>query len=367
MDRHAIRVVTRREIRERLRDRGYLLTTLALAGGLTALALALALGGASRDRFAVAALDPASSRIVAAAREQAPLFGVTIDARRVSGSAQARRMLSAGDLDAVVAGGRRVLAEDAVDPTLRGLLATGRGARDAPRLREVALVASGRAEAKRLALVVLPLLFVLIYLPAYFAAASVAEEKSSRVVEILLSSVHPRELLAGKILGLGLLGFAQVALAIVAGLGVATAAGFVELSGEVVALAACALACFVAGFLVYGCLFAVAGAVVSRQEDLQYAALAPTLILFAAFAAVSAQTSSAGSATAGWLALLPPTAPLMLPLRVGAGAASATEIALAVAINATLVAALLWAAGRLYAGSVLRFGGRVRLRDAWNG
>ena len=368
MDRHAVEVVARREMSQRLRDRGYLLTTLALVGGLTALAIALALGGAAQERYAVGSLDGPSARVVGAARAQAPLFGVRITARSVADRRQARRLLASRELDAVVAAGARVIAEDRLDATLLGLLEIGTQVeRPTPRLQPERLVSAGRAEAKELALVALPLLFVLIYLPAYFTAASVVEEKASRVVEILLSSLRAQELLAGKVLGIGLLGLAQVALAIVIGLGVAAAAGFVALGGEVLALAGAVMVCFVVGYLVYACMFAVAGATVARQDDLQYSALVPTVILFLAFVAVSSHTASADSAAARVLALLPPTAPLMVPLRVGAGVAATWELCLGAALNAAAVAAMLRGAGRLYAGSVLRFGGRVGLRDAWNG
>ena len=368
MDGHAVRVVARREINQRVRDRGYLLTTLALVGGLTLLALALGLGGAAKERYSVGSLDQVSARVVDAARAQAPLFGVRITARSLADRAQARRLLSTGELDAVVDDGTRVIAEDVPAATLRGLLDTGEEAAHPQRRLEVErLVTAGRAESKVLALIALPLLFVLIYLPAYFTAASVVEEKASRVVEILLSSVRPQELLSGKVLGIGMLGLAQVGLAMVLGLGVGAAAGFVTLAGEVFVLAAAVLVSFVVGFLVYAGMFAVAGAVVARPDDLQYSALVPTVVLFVAFVAVSSQRASADSGLASVLAFLPPTAPLMVPLRVGAGAAAAWELALAVILNAGAVAAMLGAARRLYAGSILRFDGRVGLRDAWSG
>ena len=107
MDRDAVRVMTMREIRQRLRDRGYLLTTLALVGGLTVLAMAVALGESSTDRYAVGSLDRASARVVAAAGERAPLFGVELAGRVVPDAATAERLLATGELDAGVLGVRR--------------------------------------------------------------------------------------------------------------------------------------------------------------------------------------------------------------------------------------------------------------------
>ena len=103
----------------------------------------------------------------------------------------------------------------------------------------------------------------------YFVAMGVVEEKSSRVVELLLSTLRPRHLLAGKILGLGLLGLGQLLLLAVLGLAVAGLGGALDVNGDVMVAAALALVWFVVGYAFYAAAFACAASLVSRQEDLQ--------------------------------------------------------------------------------------------------
>ena len=104
-----------------------------------------------------------------------------------------------------------------------------------------------------------------------WVATGVVEEKTSRVIEVLLATVKPGHLLAGKIIGLGLLGFAQILVVTAVGLGAAAAAGAIELDGDVLTAALLALAWFVLGYAFYACAYACAGALVPRQEELQSA------------------------------------------------------------------------------------------------
>jgi ABC-2 type transport system permease protein len=372
----AIRVVAIREVRQRLRDRGFLLTTAFL---LVAVALpGIFAGGSSgeAEQYAVGSLDDGSAALVEVAGQQDELFGAEVETRNVDDRDQAERLVEAGDLDVVVADGRDLIVEDGIDDGLRSLLESSNaveraGGQDAPpeaeRLQLAPLLSEGQADAAGLAALAAILLFALIYLTSYFVASGVVEEKASRVVEVILSSVQPRELLAGKVAGMGVLGVGQVVLVLALGLVVGAGTGFIAVSAETVALVIAVLGGFVLGFLLYGCLFAVAGAVVSRQEDLQYSVLVPTVGLFIAFFAVNSQAGEAGSGLARLLTLLPPTAPFMLPVRVGAGEAAAWEIVAGVLLTLVAIAALVAVAGRLYAGSVLRFGGRVSLGDAWRG
>ena len=103
----------------------------------------------------------------------------------------------------------------------------------------------------------------------FWVAMGVVEEKSSRVVEVLLAAIPPRALIAGKIIGLGLLGLAQFALLGVVGLAIAAATGAIELDSTKVGILAIVLVWFLLGFALYAGLFAMAGVLVSRQEDVQ--------------------------------------------------------------------------------------------------
>lgn len=372
----AVRVVAVREIRQRLRDRGFLLTTAFLLAAVALPGIFAGGSGGEVEQYAVGSLDEQSAALAEVAGQQDELFAAEVEVRSVDDRDQAERLLEAGDLDVVVADGRELIVEDGIDDSLRSLLessavAERAGEADPPpegeRLQLAPLLSEAQADATGLAALSALLLFLLIYLPSYFVASGVVEEKASRVVEVILSSVRPRELLAGKVAGMGVLGFGQVVLVLALGLVVGAGSGFIAVSAEMVALVLAVLGGFVLGFCLYGCLFAVAGAVVSRQEDLQYSVLVPTVALFAAFFAVNSQAGEAGSGLARLLTLLPPTAPFMLPLRIGAGEAAAWEVVAGVLLTLAAIAALVVFAGRLYAGSVLRFGGRVSLSEAWRG
>jgi ABC-2 type transport system permease protein len=199
----------------------------------------------------------------------------------------------------------------------------------------------------------------------YFVAMGVVEEKSSRVVELILSTLRPRHLLAGKILGLGLLGFGQLLLIAIVGLGLGAAGGALEIDGDVLVAAALALAWFVVGYAFYAAAFACAASLVSRQEDLQSVISPLSMVLMVGFFVSFAVLSDPDGTLATVVSFIPPFAPMTMPPRIALGEASTIEIvgALAVTIGATLL--LIPLAARIYRGGVLRMGGAIKLRDAW--
>lgn len=113
----------------------------------------------------------------------------------------------------------------------------------------------------------------------------------------------------------------------------------------------------------YGAAFAVAGALVSRQEDLQHSQTPISTCLFLAYAATFAVASNLES-TATVLSMIPPMAPMPMPVRIAAGAASPLEVALSVLLSLAAIVFLVRFAARVYERAVLRFGARVKLREA---
>src|SRR5699024_4295296 len=126
-------------------------------------------------------------------------------------------------------------------------------------------------------------LYSLLILFGQFVAQGVVEEKASRVVELLLATMKPWQLLAGKILGLGLLGFVQILLFAVVCVTGALALDIVDIPGELVTSAISVVLWFVLAYALYAAVFAVAGSLVSRQEDLGTVLMPTTLVLVAAF------------------------------------------------------------------------------------
>jgi len=116
---------------------------------------------------------------------------------------------------------------------------------------------------------------------------------------------------------------------------------------------------FIFGFVLYSTLFALAGSCVSRQEDAQGAA-APISILFtAAYLAVFALGSSPESTVTRVVSILPPFAPLLMPLRIAVGAASVVEIAVAAVLLVAATVGMLRLAGAVYGGTLLHRGSRL--------
>ena len=165
------------------------------------------------------------------------------------------------------------------------------------------------------------LLFVSVSTFGGFVLTGVVEEKTSAVVEVLLARVPAHILLAGKVLGIGVVALVQLVVAVAAGV-VALAISGVVVPSEVWLSLPTTLVWFTAGFALYSTLFALAGSFVSRQEDAQAAAAPITMCFMAAYLLVFTAGASPDSTLAQVLSLLPPFAPLLMPLRIASGAAS---------------------------------------------
>jgi ABC-2 type transport system permease protein len=198
-----------------------------------------------------------------------------------------------------------------------------------------------------------------------WVATGVIEEKSSRVVEILLSTIRARQLLAGKIAGIGVLGLLQLTLIAAYGIVLASATGALDLPAQALGTAALAIGWFVLGFAFYASLFAVAGALVTRMEELQNAIVPLNLLILASFIASIGAVEDPDSFAATLASLLPISSALAMPVRISLGSAGPLEVLLSLAILIGSIALLIPLAGRLYSGAVLRIGARVKLRDAW--
>ena len=198
----------------------------------------------------------------------------------------------------------------------------------------------------------------------FWVAAGVVEEKSSRVIEILLATIRPRDLLAGKVIGLGLLGFAQLMLVGAIGLVVAAVTGRVDVDSDLVVGVALSVFWFLLGYGFYAAAFAVAGAMVPRQEELQSTTTPLTLLILISLFLGFAVQSNPDSTLAHVCAFIPTTAPIIMPARIILGAAPAWEIVASIVVTVAATVALIPLAGRIYAAVVLRTGSAVKLSEA---
>jgi ABC-2 type transport system permease protein len=204
------------------------------------------------------------------------------------------------------------------------------------------------------------LLFITLQTCAQLVAQGVVEEKSSRVVELLLATVRPWQLMAGKVLGIGVVGLIQVAVVVLGGAGTAAVLGLVDASDiDLGATAAWSLVWFVVGFVMYSLALAALAALVSRQEDIGSVTAPVVMLMIVPYViGISIAPWNPDSPIVQWLSYIPFCAPLVMPIRIALGTVETVLISLA------LVPALVWLAGRVYANAVLRTGARVKLRDA---
>ena len=204
---------------------------------------------------------------------------------------------------------------------------------------------------------------------------SVQEEKTSRIAEVLISSVRPLDLMLGKVLGVGATALTQVAIWVafvwsalgaderLASLGipmdeVASAAS--GISGWVLTSAVLYL---ILGFLLYAMLFAAVGAAAASTEDAQRFTFPLILPLFVPIFLAQAIVESPDGTTAVILSWIPLTAALVMPMRVGSGGASTPEVGATLALLGSSVVLVGWVAGKIYRVGMLSAGSRASVRD----
>jgi ABC-2 type transport system permease protein len=193
-------------------------------------------------------------------------------------------------------------------------------------------------------------------------AQGVTEEKSTRVVELLLTTVSPRRLLAGKVLGIGVVGLCLVTIPGAAALAAGDLAGGAGLPSAAAKTIALIVLWFVLGYFFYSVAFAAIGALVSRQEDLGIAIVPIIIVLAGGFmlTAVVANTNPDGT-LAQIASFVPPFSPMVVPARMVLGNMSAIGFAAAVAIDLLATAGLILLAARIYERAILRIGAPVKL------
>jgi ABC-2 type transport system permease protein len=369
--RTAVWLVARREIVERVRERSLLISTFVTVGILAAgLVLPSALGFGGPAKGTVVAVGPRAVTVAQQARAQQQAFDVELSVRRAAGDAGARALVRGGEADvAVLAGGRALAVADAADEAVIAAVQAGssaaRGARPPPPLPVQRLGDGSSGTQQGIAFVALVILYGQLLGYGFWVATGVIEEKSTRVVELLLSTIRPRELLAGKVIGIGLLGLAQLLLIGAAGVVIGAASGQLDVTADVVAAVGIVLAWFVLGFLFYSCAFAVAGALVPRQEELQTATAPLTILIVMSFFLSFGALDDPGSGLARVMSFIPPSAPMVMPVRLIAGDAAAWEVVASVGLTVLGGGALIAVAARVYGAAVLRTGSRVSLRAVW--
>jgi len=386
-DRGAWRLVAARDFWVRLRERSFLISTVLNITVISVLVLARAATGGGAPTYELGVVG--GPEVLAVANDAAALGqdgNVKVRVVPLDGEAAAQQALQDGSVDAVVSAGRLV-GWESIDPVLRALVQTSAhnadvqavfGRHDVPPaeqavatehapldegvLHEAPPDRSGNAA---IAFIGVLLLYGQLFGYGIWVATGVIEEKASRVVEMLLSAIRPRQLLAGKIIGIGALGLCQ--LAVIAGFAISLAllTGGLDVPSTAIWAALLDIGWFILGFAFYASLFAAAGSLVTRMEELQNVIVPINLTILVSFFISIGALQAPNSTIAIVASILPVSSALAMPVRMVLGAATVPQIALALALLIGSTIVLVPVGARLYEGAVLRTGARVRLRDAW--
>jgi ABC-2 type transport system permease protein len=385
-----LRLVAGREITTRIRSRTFLWTTGLLVVAIVAggVVLDLALGSPSASTVAV---TPQTEPLAQPLQDIARASDESVEVVRLPDDAAAEAAVRDEDVDAALTGDPAdftVVVRSEPGPTQYALLTV---------LHQQAVLGSVVTElggdpgevASRLASATLDvraldpaperdggqivagyvagiLLFLALQTTAQLVSQGVVEEKSTRVVELLLSTIRPWQLMAGKVLGIGIIGLAQVLVVVVAAAGTALALDLLDASSlDLGGTVAWALAWFALGFVMYSLALAALASLVSRQEDVA-SVTAPVLLLMIIpyVIGISIAPWNPTSTIVVVLSYVPFASPLVMPMRIALGTVETWQVLVSFALSAALVPALVWAAGRIYSNAVLRTGARVSLRDA---
>ncbi|MFI5311897.1 MAG: ABC transporter permease [Gemmatimonadales bacterium] len=219
------------------------------------------------------------------------------------------------------------------------------------------------------------LLYMMIMLYGQNVLRGVLEEKMTRVAEVVMSSVKPDILLAGKVIGIGAVGltqqlvwFGSAGAFIAYGAAMGKAMGMPQMQGITfptvsLALGGALLLFFLLGYTMYSSLFAAVGAMVGSQEEAQQAAQPVIMLLIASIIFVQPIVLNPSGKLAVSLSLIPFTSPIIMPLRMSVVQVSAVEIAISLVGLALACWAAIWASARIYRVGLLMTGKRPSLQE----
>lgn len=376
----AVWLVGRREVLTRVGSSAYRLSTIALVllsvGGVVA---AQALPGFFEDAPLRLGLTPAGAALQGELQAAAPLFDEELTFVAIEEGADLQVRMDADDLDAIVVGPERVVFASEADSTIVALVQ--RAAYDGALPERARALGLTVEEARSLlapvavradiltpadegesvedfgGITTLTTIVLLMAISFYgnWVLVGVIEEKSNRVVEVLLATLEPWQLLTGKVLGIMSLALGQIVLTSAALVVTLLVVDEVSLPETGVLGFSMAIVWLVLGLLLYNFVYAAVGATVSRQEEASSASFPIMIPLFAGyFAGLFYVPANPDASLSRVLSLFPITAPLTMPSRVVAGGASIPEVALAMLGTAATIGLVIWLAARIYTGAILQ-------------
>lgn len=387
--RHIVGLVARREFTTRALSKAFLISTAVILAVLIGGQIIFAVVSSKDDATTIGVVGDDRSLSVAVA-QSAKALGQSIDIRKPADEAKARSQIKEGDLDLALIGKSdgsfAAVSKKDIGTQLQGVVdsATRQIALDralASQHVDTDALAKDLAKATvsidvlepsdpdkyqrmGLAYIAVFLLFFTVYLYGLYVAMGIVEEKSSRVVELLLSTIKPLDLLAGKVIGIGAVGLLQVVLFGAAALFTGLVTGLVTIGSTAVAVFAAAVIWYILGFAFFAVLYAALGSLVSRQEDVNTATMPLNILAFAMFVAAQASLNTPDSTLISTLSWIPPFSSTLMPMRVAAGVTGPVQIIATIVIMLLAIAVVAVFAARVYESSVLNTGARQSLKRA---
>ncbi len=388
----SIWLVARREILERGRSRGFILsvafTTLVVVGSFLVPAILFGEDKATK----VGVVEPAPAGLSTAIESTAQRFDQEVAIRTYPDAAAADAALADGKVDVVVAmppdlsGPGDIRFDKRPDQATAQIVSaamTGLRVQSVLGASNVDLGALSAAQqppavgARQpqteddqarflVANIGAVLILVGIFSFGFAVLTGVVEEKQSRVVEVVLSTVRARDLLMGKVLGIGVLGLVQLLVFVVAAMVAALVTNRLTLPTTTPGAVALLALWFVLGYLLYSTALGFLGALASRMEEASNASTPVTMVaMISYFVAIFAVIEDPSGTVATIATFLPPSAPFVVPLRAAFDAIPAWQVGLSAIITIAGIWVLFAIGARVYSGAVLQVGGRMKIRDAW--
>jgi ABC-2 type transport system permease protein len=334
-------------------------------------------------RIGVVGQEPAglTTAVETAAGHQATVETVAYDSR-----ADAETAIEDGEVEVAIDSSGTILVDNGISDQMQAAVITGlatieiadRADELGIEVTEIAELFTGGYEVQSVAppgaadsesnrvfaFFVTVILFMSIVTYGSWILIGVIEEKTNRVVEVVLGTLRPHHLLAGKVIGIGVLGIAQILLIGVVAMILLPLQDAFDVPSAAGSVLAWAFVWYLLGFAFYAVAYAAAGSLVSRQEEAQNAAFPLTMMLMAAY--FVATFSITGENPVLMIAsLLPMFAPMTMPLRIAGADAKAWELALSLLLMVISIYGLVRFAGRVYAGGLLQGAGRVKWKEAF--
>ena len=214
------------------------------------------------------------------------------------------------------------------------------------------------------------ILFYAIYFCAYQVSSSITTEKTSKIMETLVTSTSPKTIVLGKTIGIGIVGLIQVC--IIVGVALISAKAFLEpglleavldMSKFTPYLAIITIVYFILGYFAYALLYALTGSTVSKPEDIQSANTPVAILAVIGFYLAYFTMMNPTSELNQFAAIFPISSPFCMPFRIMMGIASTSEVILSIVVLLTTILIIAKVAIKIYSNAILNYGTKMTFKD----